>query len=50
MSKIETKPWVIITVFKEQINPLNIKKITPQIQNTVPRKISKIEEKYQFSY
>ena len=49
MSKIETKPWVIITVFKEQINPLDIKKITPQSQNAIPRKISKIEEKYQFS-
>ena len=50
MSKIETKPWVIITVFKEQINPLDIKKITPQSQNTIPRKISKIEEKYQFRW
>ena len=31
MSEIETKPWVIITVFKEQVNLLDIKKITPQI-------------------
>ena len=31
MSEIETKPWVIITVIKEQVNPSDIKRITPQI-------------------
>ena len=35
MSQIETKPWVIITVFKEQVNPSDIERITPEIQNLV---------------
>ena len=33
MSEIETKPWVIITVFKDQVNPLDIERIAPQIQD-----------------
>ena len=35
-------------MFKEQVNPSDIKRISSQIQNMIPRKISKIEEKYQF--
>ena len=37
-------------MFKEQVNPSDIKRISSQIQNMIPRKISKIEEKYQFSW
>jgi hypothetical protein len=33
MSQVETKPWVIITVFKEQVNPSDIERIAPQIQS-----------------
>ena len=35
MSAIETKPWVIITVFKENTNPQDIERIGPQIQGIV---------------
>ena len=33
MSEIETKPWVIITVFKDEVNASDIERIAPQIQN-----------------
>ena len=33
MSEIETKPWVIITVFKDEVNPSDIERIAPQIQS-----------------
>ena len=33
MSQIETKPWVIITVFKDEVNPSDIERIAPQIQS-----------------
>ena len=33
MSEVETKPWVIITVFKEGVNPSDIERISPQIQS-----------------
>ena len=35
MTDTETKPWVIITVFKENTDPLDIERIGPQIQNIV---------------
>jgi len=35
MSQIETKPLVIISVFKENMNPSDIERITPQIKNLV---------------
>ena len=35
MSAIETKPWVIITVFKENTNRQDIERIGPQIQGIV---------------
>jgi len=31
----EIRPWVIITVFKENINPNDLQNISPQIQNLV---------------
>ena len=31
----ETKPWVIITVFKEDINANDLQRISPQIQSLV---------------
>ena len=31
----ETKPWVIITVFKEDTNANDLQRISPQIQNLV---------------
>lgn len=31
----ETKPWVIITVFKENTNPNDLQRISPQIQSLV---------------
>ena len=33
MSEIETKPWVIITVFKDEVNASDIERIAPQIQS-----------------
>tara|TARA_B000000475_G_scaffold250549_1_gene226901 strand:- start:24 stop:329 length:306 start_codon:yes stop_codon:yes gene_type:complete len=33
MSENETKPWVIITVFKDEVNPSDIERIAPQIQS-----------------
>ena len=33
MSEIETKPWVIITVFKDEVNLSDIERIAPQIQS-----------------
>ena len=33
MSQNETKPWVIITVFKDEVNPSDIERIAPQIQS-----------------
>ena len=33
--EIETKPWVIITVFKENTNPNDLQRISPQIQSLV---------------
>ena len=35
MSVIETKPWVIISVFKDNTNPEDIERIGPQIQSIV---------------
>jgi len=35
MSDTETKPWVIITVFKENANLEDIERIVPQIQGIV---------------
>ena len=31
----ETNPWVIITVFKENVNPSDVQKISPDIQNLI---------------
>ena len=31
----ETKPWVIITVFKEDTNTNDLQRISPQIQSLV---------------
>ena len=33
--QLETKPWVIITVFKENTNPNDLQRISPQIQSLV---------------
>ncbi len=35
MSQEETNPWVIITVFKENVNPNDLQNIAPQIQSLV---------------
>ena len=31
----ETRPWVIITVFKENTNPNDLQRISPEIQNLI---------------
>ena len=35
MSQQEIKPWVIITIFKENTNINDLQRISPQIQNLV---------------